>query len=88
MPAPLLVELAVTGSGAVALGRLDVAHLADHPAAQAALLDAVMVGSKLGQLLVLDRLEVRAGDFDQHIHSFGCNAAITPGAQVGLTLWS
>ena len=63
MPAHYTVELRAAGasSGAspiLALGRLDAAHLADHPAAEAALADAVVDGSDLGPLLVLERLEV------------------------------
>ena len=45
--------------GAAVIGRLDVAHLADHPVAAAALLAAAKVGTQLGPLLVLQRLEVR-----------------------------
>lgn len=56
-PAHYLVEL-VGADGAAALGRLDVAHLADHPTAQAALAESVTVGARLGRLLVLDRMEV------------------------------
>ena len=41
-------------------GRLDVPHLADHPAAVDALREAIGadVGAALGPLLVLERLEV------------------------------
>ena len=39
-----------------AVGRLEVAHLADHPAAAAALAAALAPGSQLGPLLVLQRL--------------------------------
>ena len=53
-----LVELRSAGNNLGALGRLDVAHLADHPAAEAALIEAIVVGSDLGPLLVLERLEV------------------------------
>lgn len=63
VPAQYLVELrpaaAAAGEPATALGRLDAAHLADHPAAEAALADTVVAGSDLGTLLVLERLEVR-----------------------------
>ena len=66
VPTYLELEVAVpAGEGdsapaaaAVVQGRLDVAHLADHPVAVAALLAAVKVGSSLGPLLVLQRLEV------------------------------
>eukprot|EP00887_Chlorella_sp_A99_P001742 scaffold19.g1742.t1 len=57
---PAYFEVAVSGEqgeAAAAAGRLDAAHLADHPAAVAALRDAVRVGSRLGPLLVLQRLE-------------------------------
>lgn len=47
-----------TGSaGGAALGRLELAHLADHPAAAAALAAALAPGARLGPLLVLQRLE-------------------------------
>lgn len=39
-------------------GQLEAAHLADHPSAVAVLQAAVQVGSPLGPLLVLDRVEV------------------------------
>lgn len=39
-------------------GRLGAGHLADHPAAVAALQGAVKVGDPLGPLLVLERVEV------------------------------
>ena len=51
-------DASAPASAAVVRGRLDVAHLADHPVAVAALLAAVKVGSSLGPLLVLQRLEV------------------------------
>lgn len=62
---PAYFELSVSSAGggsdkAAAAGRLEVAHLADHPAAAAALVAALTVGSRLGPLLVLQRLEVRA----------------------------
>ena len=47
-------------SPVLALGRLDAAHLADHPAAEAALSEALVDGSELGPLLILERLEVSA----------------------------
>jgi rRNA biogenesis protein RRP5 len=56
-PVQYLVDLTAAGGG-TALGRLDEAHLADHPSAQAALSEAVGVGSELGRLLVLERMEV------------------------------
>jgi hypothetical protein len=67
-PVPVWLELAVAhtgGSGGNAAkaaapvsARLDVAHLADHPAAATALLAAIKVGAILGPLLVLQRMEV------------------------------
>ena len=48
-----------TASAAVVKARLDAAHLADHPAAAAALWGALKPGVKLEGLLVLQRLEVR-----------------------------
>lgn len=39
-------------------GQLGAGHLADHPAAVAALQGAVKVGDPLGCLLVLERVEV------------------------------
>lgn len=39
------------------LGRLDVGHLSDHPAACQALSDSLTVGSKLEDLVVLERLD-------------------------------
>jgi len=39
------------------LGRLEVAHLADHPAAAEALTESIQVGTHLDGLLVLQRLE-------------------------------
>ena len=45
------------GSPAVAVGRLEVAHLADHPTAAAALAAALAPGARLAPLLVLQRLE-------------------------------
>lgn len=41
-----------------AKGRLEVAHLADHPAAAKALSEVLQEGSKLENLLVLQKLEV------------------------------
>ncbi len=38
-------------------GRLEEAHLADHPAAVAALAECIEPGTDLGDLLVLERLE-------------------------------
>lgn len=58
IPAHYLVELRSGGADLGALGRLEVAHLADHPAAEAALAEAIVAGSDLGPLLVLERLEV------------------------------
>ena len=58
VPAYCLVDLCAA-SGGTALGRLDVAHLGDHPAGVAALADALAVGAELGPLLVLERLQVR-----------------------------
>ena len=40
-------------------GQLAAGHLADHPSAVAALQGAVKVGTPLGPLLVLERVEVR-----------------------------
>jgi hypothetical protein len=57
VPGHYLVDLR-GASGAAALGRLDVAHLGDHPAGVAALADALVVGAELGPLLVLERLQV------------------------------
>ncbi len=63
VPVQFLVELrppgAAAGAPATAVGRLEAVHLADHPAAEAALADAIVAGSDLGTLLVLERLEVR-----------------------------
>ena len=39
-------------------GQLEAGHLADHPAAVAALQGVLRAGSPLGPLLVLERLEV------------------------------
>ncbi|KAI8105276.1 hypothetical protein M9435_000444 [Picochlorum sp. BPE23] len=39
------------------LGRLDVGHLSDHPAACQALSDSLTIGSKLEDLVVLERLD-------------------------------
>ena len=44
------------GTGA-AVGRLDVAHLADHPVAATALAAVLAAGARLGPLLVLQRME-------------------------------
>ncbi|KAK9832620.1 hypothetical protein WJX81_004603 [Elliptochloris bilobata] len=44
-------------SGAMVMGRLDAAHLADHPSAVSALRACVAAGADLGPLLVLERLE-------------------------------
>lgn len=44
-------------------GRLGAGHLADHPAAVAALQGAVKVGDPLGPLLVLERVEVGSFPF-------------------------
>lgn len=60
---PAYFEVSVapqTGEAAAgaAVGRLEVAHLADHPAAAAALAEALKPGAQLGPLLVLQRLEV------------------------------
>ena len=41
-------------------GRLEEAHLGDHPAAVAALAECVEPGTDLGDLLVLERLEARS----------------------------
>lgn len=63
----LHLDSAAAGSGAdaggVASGRLDVAHLADHPAAAAALAEVLQVGTRLEGLLVLQRLEVSSGTY-------------------------
>lgn len=59
VPVHYLVELRSGGAPLGAPGRLEVAHLADHPVAEAALAEAIAPGSELGQLLVLERLEVR-----------------------------
>ncbi|KAL4451480.1 hypothetical protein ABPG75_007142 [Micractinium tetrahymenae] len=61
-PVPAYFELSVTPEGAASsaapgVGRLEVAHLADHPAAAAALVQALKPGAQLGPLLVLQRLE-------------------------------
>ena len=40
-------------------GQLGAGHLADHPSAVTALQGALKVGSPLGPLLVLERVEVR-----------------------------
>lgn len=61
---PAYFELSVlpeggASSAAPGVGRLEVAHLADHPAAAAALAQALKPGAQLGPLLVLQRLEVR-----------------------------
>lgn len=63
---PAYFELAVLPEGAASsaapgVGRLEIAHLADHPAAAAALQQALKPGARLGPLLVLQRLEVRRG---------------------------
>lgn len=58
VPAHYLLELRSGGADLGMLGRLEVAHLADHPAAEAALADAIVAGSELGPLFVLERLEV------------------------------
>ena len=39
-------------------GQLEVGHLADHPSAVTALEGVVKVGSPLGPLMVLERIEV------------------------------
>ena len=41
-------------------GRLEEAHLGDHPAAVAALAECIEPGTDLGGLLVLERLEARS----------------------------
>ena len=43
-------------------GRLEEAHLGDHPAAVAALAECIEPGTDLGDLLVLERLEARSSD--------------------------
>ncbi|KAG2498018.1 hypothetical protein HYH03_004276 [Edaphochlamys debaryana] len=48
---------AAAGAGGVVRGRLEPAHLSDHPAVVDALKEAVRVGTKLGRVVVLDRLE-------------------------------
>lgn len=58
MPSHFLLDLTGPG-GQTALGRLDAAHLSDHPSGAAALRDAVAAGDGLGPLLVLERLEVQ-----------------------------
>lgn len=45
-------------ASAPAIGRLELAHLADHPAAASALAATLTVGSQLGPLLVLQRMDV------------------------------
>lgn len=45
-------------SGRSARGKLDADHLADHPAAAAALWGALRPGARLEGLLVLQRVEV------------------------------
>ena len=47
-----------SASGAMAQGRIEAEHLADHPAAVQELREAVAIGARLGPLLVLDRIEV------------------------------
>ncbi|KXZ56455.1 hypothetical protein GPECTOR_1g407 [Gonium pectorale] len=51
-------RLAVAGGGSVR-ARLEAAHLSDHPAAVEALREAVRPGSKLGRVLVLERLDAQ-----------------------------
>ena len=40
-------------------GRLDEAHLSDHPAAVAALAECIAENTDPGQLMVLERMQVR-----------------------------
>ena len=49
----------ITFPGSIAQGLLAVAHLADSATAVAELRSAIKVGDQLGDLLVLERLEVR-----------------------------
>ncbi|KAK9823324.1 hypothetical protein WJX72_001906 [[Myrmecia] bisecta] len=51
------VDIPGRSAGEVVHGRLEAVHLADHPAGVEALQKALAVGTKLSQLLVLDRLE-------------------------------
>lgn len=44
-------------------GQLGAGHLADHPSAVTALQGALKVGSPLGPLLVLERVEVRPNPY-------------------------
>ena len=55
-PAPVTPPGTAAGVGAV-VGRLEVAHLSDHPAAAAALAATLAPGARLGPLLVLQRLD-------------------------------
>ena len=52
-------QYTITFPGSEARGLLAVAHLADSATAVAELRSAVKVGDQLGDLLVLERLEVR-----------------------------
>ncbi|PRW20900.1 RRP5-like protein [Chlorella sorokiniana] len=85
---PDYFELAVAPAAAVgtppgaastpAIGRLEIAHLADHPAAASALAAALTVGSQLGPLLVLQRME---GAKQLRLSRKGC---LLEGAAAGL----
>lgn len=48
-----------TASKSVAVGRMDVNHLSDHPGSIEALSDIVKVGTRFDSLLILQKLEVR-----------------------------
>ena len=50
-------------------GRLDEAHLGDHPAAVQALAECMTEGTDLGELMVLERMQVRR---HSHTPSTGC----------------
>ena len=50
-------ESLLSGRKAVATGRLEATHLSDHPAAAAALAESLKIGSRVDNLLVLQRLE-------------------------------
>ena len=52
-------QYTITFPGSEAQGLLAVAHLADSATAVAELRSAIKVGDQLGDLLVLERLEVR-----------------------------
>ncbi|KAG2446158.1 hypothetical protein HXX76_000753 [Chlamydomonas incerta] len=55
-----VVRLDVAGGPAGGVrGKLEAAHLSDHPAAVEGFKEAIQPGSKLGRVLVLDRLEAQ-----------------------------